>query len=252
MVLSAQSKVMDKDGKKLDIKQGVYTHHVLMTSIGKMQALSPAVVKCDNNLNLFGGFDSLGLIPVGPGFFGQNTGGSSHSHGGMGMKTIAAENPQTSALSSMASGAGSAVLALASGALLTIAGAALTGLGAAMLVTGKVPEVARGASVFMGAGAEGSENVFAANSSSIKTGYLVQKKDKILMSAEVINYDPIPKDVYLSFEYEYMPRSSDFMDVSMAALNVDGCAKSLKEAMSEEIFYHAGFNTNQISRTTAR
>lgn len=232
-MLSAQGKVVDQEGKKLDIDKGVYTHHILMADIGKPSTLNPAMVKCDSSLSLFGGFDSLNLISVGGGVFGQASGGAGHaSHG--------SEKAATASLSTMASGNGAGMMLLATGALMTIAGTALSTLAAALLATNTdistlATSLPRGASVFVAAGAEGTENVFAANSSSVKTGYYVQKADKMVLQAEVVNYDSVAKDVYLSLDYEYIPnvgKGEGWLDVAMGAINVDGCAKSVGEAMS--------------------
>lgn len=230
MVLSAQGKVVNQDGKKLDIDRGVYTHHVIMTDIGKQQSLNPAMVKCDNSMSFFGGFDSLNLIQVGGGVFGQ-AGHGGHEGGGKAA-------PVT--LSTLAEGTGAGMMMLATGTLMTIAGTTLSALAAALLATNTdisifTPYMPRGASVFVGAGAEGTENVFAANSTTVKTGYYVQKQDKMLLQAEVVNYDPMAKDVYLSLEYEYIPhigKEEGWLDVAMGAINVDGCARSATDAMS--------------------
>jgi len=89
------------------------------------------------------------------------------------------------------------------------------------------------ASVFIGAGAEGTMNIFAAKSATLKTGYYIQPKDKLFYTAEVVNYKNYEQDVYVSLEYEYVPGGKqNYMDVQMGALNVDGCAKSGAEAMA--------------------
>jgi hypothetical protein len=233
MVLSAQGKVVDQDGKKLDIDKGVYTHHVLMTDIGKQAFLNPAMVKCDNSLNLIGGFDSLNLIQVGGGVFGQTAGGAGHaSHG--------EKATSMSLAADMALGNAAGLMLLATGALMTIAGTALSTLAGVLLATNTeisslTKSMPMGASVFVAAGAEGTGNVFTANSTTVKTGFFVQKQDKMLLQAEVVNYDSITKDIYLSLEYEYMTgvgQKEGWLDVAMGAINVDGCAKSGNDAMS--------------------
>lgn len=128
----------------------------------------------------------------------------------------------------------------ATGAMKTIAGTTLSALAAALLATNTDISIStsympRSASVLVGAGAETTEIVFAANSTTVKTGYYVQRQDKMLLQAEVINYDPMAKDVYLSLVYEYIPnieKGEGWLDVAMGAINVDGRARSANDAMS--------------------
>jgi hypothetical protein len=231
IVLSAEAKTTDKDGKRMGVKEGIYTHHTIVTDIGKIQGLNAAMVKCNGELDFLGGFDSLNLINMG----GMSSEGptAGHAHGDSGPKssqTAGSDHP-SNPLASFYKGASPATLALASGGLLTLAGTAVSALAGVMLATkSKLPG---GATVFFAAGAEGTENIFTANSTQVKSGFYVQKQDKLHLSAEVINYDNAAKDIYLSIEYEYVPgRPPGYLDVSLGAINVDGCARSAKEAMS--------------------
>jgi hypothetical protein len=81
-------------------------------------------------------------------------------------------------------------------------------------------------SVFVGQGDEGSAMAFATKNSPIKSGFWVSNKDTFNFVAEVINYDNVEKDVYLSLEYEYLPmpsRPKEYYDVGMGAINVSPC-----------------------------
>jgi hypothetical protein len=67
---------------------------------------------------------------------------------------------------------------------------------------------------------------FTTKNSPIKSGFWVSSKDTFNFMSEVINYDNVEKDVYLSLEYEYlsMPsRPKEYLDVGMGAINVSPC-----------------------------
>jgi hypothetical protein len=231
IVLSAEAKTTDKDGKRMGVKEGIYTHHTIVTDIGKVQGLNAAMVKCNGQIDFVGGFDSLNLINMGGDMPAEGS-ASGHSHGDMGSKSspMAGSDRLSNPLASLYKGASPAALALAGGGLLTLAGTAVSALAGVMLATkSKLPG---GVTVFFAAGAEGTENIFTANSTQVKSGFYIQKQDKLHLSAEVINYDAAAKEIYLSIEYEYVPgRQPGYLDVSLGAINVDGCARSAKEAM---------------------
>lgn len=67
MVLSAQADITDSKGEKRDVSTGVYSHHILMTTIGRPMVAMPIHVKCPNGR--MGGFN----------FGGGAMGGMSHS-----------------------------------------------------------------------------------------------------------------------------------------------------------------------------
>jgi hypothetical protein len=79
-------------------------------------------------------------------------------------------------------------------------------------------------SVFIGKGGEASATVFADLTKSIKTGYVIGKKDRITFTMELINYEEKEKEVYLTLDYEYLPNGpTGYLDVGMGAINSDGC-----------------------------
>jgi hypothetical protein len=82
-------------------------------------------------------------------------------------------------------------------------------------------------SVFIGQGDEGSAMAFTARNSPIKSGFWIGAKDTFNVMSEVINYDNVPKDVYISLEYEYLPmpsRPKEYYEVGMGAINVSPCS----------------------------
>jgi hypothetical protein len=239
VVLSAVTKTTDKNGMRTDTKGGIYTHHVLMTDIGKPQSLNSAMVKCGGSINPIAGFDSLNLINMGGGLMAETPGGHTHSGSSMAPKAAGTGQP-ASPWSRLGKDSPPGTYMLATGALLSLSGAAMSALGTAVMQSGYT--MPGGISVFVGTGPEGTPNVFTANSSMVKSGYYVQPTDKMHLAAEVINYDSFTKEIYLSIEYEYLTgRPEGYLDVSLGAINVDGCAKSEKEAMGKDpylAFHH--------------
>jgi hypothetical protein len=59
-------------------------------------------------------------------------------------------------------------------------------------------------SIFTGQGSDGAGNVFAAKNSEVKSGFGIQKQDKIMLLAELVNYNKRPTNVYIDLEYEYI------------------------------------------------
>jgi hypothetical protein len=81
-------------------------------------------------------------------------------------------------------------------------------------------------SVFIGQGDEGSAMTFASKNSPIKSGFWIGARDTFNAMSEVINYDNVQKDMYISLEYEYLPmpsRPKEYYDVGMGAINVSPC-----------------------------
>jgi len=55
MILSAKADLATKDGKKADVGSGVYSHHIIMTTLGRAQIPPPTSIKCANGK--MGGFN---------------------------------------------------------------------------------------------------------------------------------------------------------------------------------------------------
>jgi hypothetical protein len=84
-------------------------------------------------------------------------------------------------------------------------------------------------SVFLGKGDELDGKVFAAKGEAVKSGFHIDKTDRINFAAEVVNYNDFDKDVYLRLEYEYITgRPSGYLDIGMGAINIGECGQSLK------------------------
>jgi hypothetical protein len=70
-------------------------------------------------------------------------------------------------------------------------------------------------SIFVGQGSEGGANSFSAGSASpVKSGFHIQKQDKITLLAELVNYNAVKTPIWLALEYEYLPnRPEGYLDV---------------------------------------
>jgi hypothetical protein len=76
-----------------------------------------------------------------------------------------------------------------------------------------------------GGGSAGSGAAFAGKSSEIKTGAFVSHTDMFAMSSELVNYDPMDKEIYITLDFEYVPgKASGLLNVGMGALSVDDCS----------------------------
>jgi hypothetical protein len=84
------------------------------------------------------------------------------------------------------------------------------------------------ASPLIAKGGEAFRQIFAALNSTVKSGFYIAKNDAMFMSAEIVNYDPVPKELYLSLDVEYIPgRPSGYLDVGLGGISVQGCAGGL-------------------------
>jgi hypothetical protein len=81
-------------------------------------------------------------------------------------------------------------------------------------------------SVFVGGGGDmGSGHPFAPKTGgNVKSGYHIGKSSSFQLQAEVVNYDTIEKNLYLTLDVEWKAgKSSDLLDVGMGALTADRC-----------------------------
>jgi hypothetical protein len=64
----------------------------------------------------------------------------------------------------------------------------------------------------------------------MKSGFYMNKSDKINLMTEVINYSNEEKDIYLTIDYEYLPNlpalPKDFLDVGIGAITVSPCGSA--------------------------
>jgi hypothetical protein len=79
--------------------------------------------------------------------------------------------------------------------------------------------------VFVGGGGSvGSGSAFAVSNtvSEVRSGAYVAKGDTFQFSSEIINYDPVDKDIYLTLDFEWVPgKVNSLHDVGMGAVNLD-------------------------------
>jgi hypothetical protein len=210
MVLSARAEMVDKDGKKLDAKDGVYIHHILVADLGRKMVVPPMAPT---------GFSSKGGCPA-RAKGAKGTGGMSGMHGmsGMGGMTPKAPSklrkrvPQFGNLGSLLGGK-----------------------------TGSAGGRPGGLSLFIGKGNEGDSSIFAPlNSTAIKSGFWIGENDKMTATAEVVNYRDTPKDVYFAIDMEYLKfdggRPAGYLDVGFGALPLDQCGNLFfRKSMSIQV-----------------
>jgi hypothetical protein len=195
MVLSARAEIVDNDGKKLDAKDGVYVHHILVADLGRNMVVPPLAPT---------GFNSKNGCPArAKGAKGAGGMSGMSGMGGMGGHSkLRKRIPQFGSLGSLLGGK---------------AGSGTSGNG-----------LPSGLSLFIGKGNEGDSSVFAPlNSTALKSGFWIGKNDKMTATAEVVNYRDKPKDVYFAIDMEYLKfdggRPADYLDVGFGALLIEQC-----------------------------
>ena len=82
-----------------------------------------------------------------------------------------------------------------------------------------------GVAAFLGGGgSEGSGSAFAAKNTTVKSGVYISPSDKFTFMAELVNYDPKEKPIYLSLDYEWVPgKISGLLDVGMGVMSASSC-----------------------------
>jgi hypothetical protein len=89
------------------------------------------------------------------------------------------------------------------------------------------PGPVNGAAVFVGKGNDDVPMTFASKDPQVKTGYYLAKNGKMVLSAELNNYKPYDRDIYISLDYEYIKspvagrRPPGYLDVSFGSMGVD-------------------------------
>jgi hypothetical protein len=78
-------------------------------------------------------------------------------------------------------------------------------------------------SVFVGGGGSvGSGNAFAVKDSKIKSGAYVGQSDQFQFSSEIVNYDPVEKEVYLTLDFEWLPgKTPNLLNVGMGSISLN-------------------------------
>ncbi len=75
-----------------------------------------------------------------------------------------------------------------------------------------------------GGGSVGSGGAFAVSKSvsDVRSGAYVSAKDTFQFSSEIVNYDPVDKEIYLSLDFEWVPGKVDsLLEVGMGNVNLD-------------------------------
>lgn len=222
MVLSAKSDIVHADGSKLDIGgDNVYSHHVIMTVMGRSMApINVVPGMCpDGKMGGFNFGDILGGSGMSHGSMGGGHADKPAAHGGMSMKQKIKRQ---------------------------LAGFQLPkGIDLNMIT--KFIKF----SVFMGQGEDSSGLVFTDPTDTIKSGFYLGKGDDMNMMAELINYNEAKKDVYVTLDYEYIPdmktRPADYLQVGMNAINVDPCGVQKLYPPTDKAMRYASPPWNVIS-----
>jgi hypothetical protein len=198
MLLQARAEITDMDGKRLSLKDQVYTHHIVVLTSGRMLNMAPIVPTdistLSSSLTCAAGkaWDTL---------FGAKSGAQGSKPSSMGHGSHSKRSPQR----------GGGLGSLLSGGL----GAMIPGL----------------FDIFIAKGNEGDSSVFAApnTSSPIKSGYWIGKNDTILGLAEPVNYKAVPQEVYLTVDYHYIPmkgpKPADYLDVGFGVIMTEECGE---------------------------
>jgi len=85
---------------------------------------------------------------------------------------------------------------------------------------------APGMSVFIGKGNDEAPSVFASRDPKVKSGYYLAKDGRMILSAELNNYLPKDRDIYISMDYEYIQSSVSgskppgYLDVGFGSMGV--------------------------------
>jgi hypothetical protein len=80
-------------------------------------------------------------------------------------------------------------------------------------------------SVFVGGGGSvGSGSAFAVSRSvsNVRSGAYVAPSDTFQVTSEIVNYDPVDKDIYITLDFEWVPgKVENLLDVGMGAIQLD-------------------------------
>jgi hypothetical protein len=89
---------------------------------------------------------------------------------------------------------------------------------------GYVLEAVGAGLIQVGQDAVGDANVFTSGSANIRSAFLTNKDDMFGLQAEIVNYNPTNRTVYLALELEYLEdKPTDFLDASTMTLSATGC-----------------------------
>jgi hypothetical protein len=210
MILYAQGDITNKEGKKVSVQDGVYSHHVIISDVGRTMVPMPAVARCpDGKIGGFNFNPATMLAGMGGGSKDSKGKDAKGAKGGMAKGGHSHKKVKRQF--------GPEIEALMSNLLQTKAGVET--------FVNAMPPV----SILIGGGDDGSATRFAPPAGSkIKTGFYVSPKNSMNLMAEVVNYDNKDKEIYITLDYEYIPnmpkKPADYYEVGMSAINVAPCA----------------------------
>jgi hypothetical protein len=97
-------------------------------------------------------------------------------------------------------------------------------------------------SVFVGGGGSvGSGSAFAVPTrvSDVRSGAYVGPKDTFQFSSEIINYDRVDKDIYLTLDFEWVPgKVENLHNVGMGSVGLDCGSFAFQPPKNKPITYH--------------
>jgi hypothetical protein len=98
-------------------------------------------------------------------------------------------------------------------------------------------------SVFVGGGGQvGSGSAFAVplSVSKVRSGAYISKSDTFQFASEIVNYDPVEKEIYLTLDFEWVPsKENELHDIGMGSVGLDckADAMSFKPPKDKPITY---------------
>jgi hypothetical protein len=208
LILDARIDVTDKTGKKLPLSSEIYTHHIILSSVGEPATMPPLSI-ASSCLSTTPISDILAGL-AGGSIQGFKIGDLVGKFGGL----LRGKGPKA------VSGGGKRIaLPPPSGASPLAGGLPFLG--------GLFPSNIGGANVLLIKGHEANHvNWASVNGTGPKSGLWVGKDDKILNSVEVVNYKDTPQDVYFAIDAEYVDmktKPADYLDVGFSVLNAMDC-----------------------------
>jgi hypothetical protein len=205
-VLTVSADITDKAGTRLELGSGLYSHHIISADFGRAMIGPPIFSICPNGLP--GGFNFESFAGVGKGakpmsMFGigggnhgakDGKGGGGHNMNSMKSNTVLRKRQLGDILQNLASSL--------------------------------IPKF----SFWFAQGDDGTRTHFAAKGSEMKSGFYMGTDNKINLMTEVINYENVEKDFYITIDYEYIPELTslpkDYYDVGIGALTVVPCSSA--------------------------
>jgi hypothetical protein len=67
-------------------------------------------------------------------------------------------------------------------------------------------------------------NIFTSQESRLRSGFLTNNDDLFLLQAEIVNYNPTNRTVFMTLELEYLEaKPMDYLDASTITISATGC-----------------------------